>query len=1137
MNRTRDIPQGLQPVVAAVVVLLAALGACEGGQVAEPEAPLEIEPDSLTLTHLGERFTFTVRGSRESRLQWSVSNRSVLGLDGSGTVTALRNGVSRVVARSLTSVDSAVVEVRQVADVLEAFGQGQRASPGQSPLEPVGVRLLDAGGTPVPRARVRFEPGPGGGRVEAAEVSSDSAGVAVAEWTLGRAPGRQTLRAVAVDGGASVEIAATARDPNEAVALLAEHAGEDQWTLPGGALPEPVVVRALDETGRGIWGVRVRFEVDPGSGRVDPGVALTDSLGLASVAWTLGGEVGEQRLVATASGGVRLAFKATAVSEEGVCHRTPAVSAEIVFRLRDAGFGVESCADVTAEHLRQVIHLGLTGRLRRLGPGDFRGLPNLRTLWLTGDEFSANRLAELPADVFRGLSSLEWLSLGLNQLTSLPEGIFAGLSRLEGLSLSFNQLEELPPRIFADLSRLEELWLSHNPLEELPPRIFAGLSRLEELYLVGILLEQLPPDLFEGLVALEFLVLNLNRLTALPPGVFAGLASLERLYLSRNAIETLSADVFADLSALRIVRLVENGLTALPPGIFDSSPGLREIHLRNSRLTRVPAGVFGGLSELSKLDLASSRIGHLSPRAFEGLSSLEELWLEANLLDSLPPGLFEGVSQLDFARLDGNPGAPFTMQAELGRADASDRLAPGPARVVLRVPAGAPFPFGVPVSVQRGTGSGEYLVVAAGDTVSEAVVVSAGAEGGAAHVSLGAPPDPPPGFDALRLGPGGPLVLFAEAANRTPVIRSAIPAHRLRAGGPAGELALAEYFEDADGDALAHEVASGDAGVVGARIEGGTLWLEPGAQDTTEVVVTARDPGGLRAVQRFETWVAPAPDPDAFNIEVIFDTGFTEEEKGEILRAADRWMEIVTGDLPDVPVHDQALYCYSQIPGPRLVGGVDDLVIRMHMVFGERDFVGASSDCAYREESRLAIYGGNWFSAYYLSRGYSLYETALHEIGHVLGIGGGYPWFDILRGTAAGSKVADLHFPGPLAVEAFNRAGGTEYSGAKVPVEDLDRSGFPRIHWRRRVIPGDVMVATAGKLVTAISAQALADMGHEVDVGKADPYTLPLGAQGYADGAAADADAELEELQFDDVIRGPVAVVDKDGRVVRVIRP
>ena len=75
-----------------------------------------------------------------------------------------------------------------------------------------------------------------------------------------------------------------------------------------------------------------------------------------------------------------------------------------------------------------------------------------------------------------------------------------------------------------------------------------------------------------------------------------------------------------------------------------------------------------------------------------------------------------------------------------------------------------------------------------------------------------------------------------------------------------------------------------------------------------------------------------------------------------------------------------------------------------------------------------------------------------------------------------------------------------------------------------------------GQLVTAITLQALADLGHEVDLTKADPYKLPGQAQGDVQGVAVGAEESVTELLADDVIEGPVVVVDKNGKVVRVIR-
>ncbi|MCY3679174.1 MAG: leucine-rich repeat domain-containing protein, partial [Gemmatimonadetes bacterium] len=692
-----------------------------------------------------------------------------------------------------------------------------------------------------------------------------------------------------------------------------------------------------------------------------------------------------------------------AVSDEGVCNRTPEVSAEIARKAR-----VGSCAEVTDEMLGGVFFLDLGGKgITRLSGGDFTGLVALR-----------------------------------------------------GLYLNVNQLEKLPPDLFQGLPSLLTLWLGYNPLGELPPDIFSGLTNLSSLEL------------------------GRAGLAALPTGVFDDLASLERLYLDGNSLESLPTDAFAALSNLRVLNLKENKLRELPPGLFKPTTRLEELYAGSNRFIHVPAGMFDGLSNLKRLDLSRNLIFDLSPRAFDGLVSLEELRLTGNQLDSLPQGLFAGLSSLEYARLHYNPGAPFPVHAGLVRADTSDLLAPAPARVRLRVPSGAPFAFRIPLLVQRGRASSRLLEVAVGDTVSQPVeVTSEGAR--AVHVVLGEPPDPPAEFDALRLVSGLPMVLFAETDNRTPVTRSGIPDHRLQAGGPAAELALAEYFDDPDGDSLLYEVASADPEVVRGSIAEGTLWLEPGAVDTTEIVVTATDPEGLRAVQRIRTWVVPAPDPGAFNIELIFGPGFTEEARAEIRRAAERWMEVVVGDLPDVPVDGTGPeYCTNRAPTPRLVGTIDDLLIYLHMRLGDRDAIGTASTCMEREESGLAVIGANWFSGVFHSPQYTytFYETALHEIGHVVGIG---DW-------EIEDRYTDPHFPGPLAVAAFDAAGGAGYQGGKVPVEDRGAwgGGGRWGHWRSRVMPDDIMSIGRGMLITPITVQALADLGHVVDVTKADPYTL-----------------------------------------------
>ena len=1114
----------------AVTLLLATMGSCDSDPVVEPEPSLEIVPDSITLTHIGHQFTFSVRGG--GAVQWNSRDLAVFTVNAKGTVTARGNGEARVQAWTPQSSDHALVRVRQAAAVIEAIGSGQRTTPGQPLLDPVGVRLLDAGGVPVPEAAVRFEPARGSGHVEPTEANSDSAGVAEIVWTLGPTPGRQTLRAVAAEGGASVEIEATALDPDEAAASLEVLAGKDQWALAGHALADTVKVRVNDEFGRPVWGATVRFEPAAGSGRADPEAVGTDSLGLASTVWTLGQVPGTERLAVSAAG-FEVGLEATAVSDEGACNRTPAVSAEIVRHAQFYGVQVSACSEVTAEVLRTIAVFDLRGKsIGRLKSGDFDGLVRLEELYLDN-----NGLTELPPDIFDGLPELRRVLLNSNQLGELPPRLLANLERLESLSLSDNRLYKLPQGIFRDLS-LRYLDLGSNELTRLPPDIFRDLTSLENLRLAHNRLSELPEDVFEGLSNLELLTIRGNELASLPDRTFSGLSSLGDLRVGDNRLTEIAVDLFAETLNLHRLDLEGNRLRELPSGLFLKTLALQRLYLNDNRLKTLPPGIFDGLQRLVRLDLSSNDLAELPKGVFAG-TRLTELSLEYNELHELPPGLFAGLSGLEWVTLQGNPGAPFPIRPEFVRTD-GDPLAPGPARVALLVSPGAPFAFTVPVSAQRGSISRDAVSLLLGDTVSNTFEVSANSEGGAVH--LGFPPLPEvraDGYEGLRVVRGEELVLFAETENRSPVARSRIPAHRLQAGGPLADLVLADYFDDPDGDSLAFTVEMIDSGVVAARIEDGVLWLDPQSVDTTLVEVKATDPEGLMATHRFRAWVVPAPNPDAFNIELYFEPGFTVEEEAAIRRAADRWMEAVVGDLPDVPVQGSlADYCHVDLPNLRLVGVVDDVLIRLKLVSHLSGSAAVAITCGRRESGHEFI-AGNHFALWYARESRegteTLYRSALHEIGHVLGFGdwvlsGPSAWLELFR-----HGDGDGHFIGPRAVAAFDAAGGESYTGGKVPTED--RIPTRNIHWRKRVIRGDIMAPSGGSVISAITLQALADLGHEVDLSKADPYTLPGAAQGDVRGGGADAEGAFAELFADDVIQGPVVVVDTDGKVVRVIRP
>ena len=115
------------------------------------------------------------------------------------------------------------------------------------------------------------------------------------------------------------------------------------------------------------------------------------------------------------------------------------------------------------------------------------------------------------------------------------------------------------------------------------------------------------------------------------------------------------------------------------------------------------------------------------------------------------------------------------------------------------------------------------------------------------------------GEDALPLAPPPPPPPQPVA----PVQVGTIPNQSLDTGQTA-TLEVSSYFRDPDGGALTYEAASSAAGVVSVSVSGSTLTMVGVADGTATVTVTARDPGGLAAVQSFGVVVAtPNRAPEA----------------------------------------------------------------------------------------------------------------------------------------------------------------------------------------------------------------------------------------------------------------------------------
>jgi len=285
-----------------------------------------------------------------------------------------------------------------------------------------------------------------------------------------------------------------------------------------------------------------------------------------------------------------------------------------------------------------------------------------------------------------------------------------------------------------------------------------------------------------------------------------------------------------------------------------------------------------------------------------------------------------------------------------------------------------------------------------------------------------------------------------------------------------------------------------------------------------------------------------AGDPGDYDIEIVYLTTVTDEQRAVFDEAAGVWEAAISQDLVGVDFGINSLPANSCGQGQReVVDVVDDLRIfmRVEEIDGEFGVLASAGVCAIRSEEggNLPAAGGMRFDVADFDRqrqNGTLLPTVVHEIGHVLGIGTLWDLFELLENPSSDEEELDTHFTGPRAIQAFDDAGGADFQGAKVPVANVGGPGSINSHWREAVLRTELLtpqINAGSNPLSAISIESLADLGYPVDVSAADEYTLP----GTSGGSAAMTEGPQERLVYD-ILRMPIRVVAPDGRTLRIIR-
>ena len=363
-----------------------------------------------------------------------------------------------------------------------------------------------------------------------------------------------------------------------------------------------------------------------------------------------------------------------------------------------------------------------------------------------------------------------------------------------------------------------------------------------------------------------------------------------------------------------------------------------------------------------------------------------------------------------------------------------------------------------------------------------------------------------------------------QGTNRAPRLNGTIPDATLTVGD---ELAVnvAGYFTDPDGDDLSFAASTSNAGVATAGSYGSVATVGAVSLGAAAITVTATDPGGLSATQSFRVTVEERVVDTGFDIALYYDDNVRDAYRPTIESAA-ALVESILADNAlwdwDAPI-DGEFTCRGTSHD---LGTVDDVAIfvRSPVMDGSGGGLAAAAVCLAREATYHPIVGAIRFDRADIGDLHAkgiLHEVAVHEFLHVMGIGINFG----ALGLAVGN--ADRHFTGRRAIAAFNAAGGTDYQGSKVPTDIYWH------HWREGVLNSELMTPSIERdnvmPLSAITIQALADLGYIVDLSLAEDYELPTS------GPQPDTDAEGVLHLGDDIDRGPVMIIDRDGNIVRVI--
>jgi hypothetical protein len=226
-----------------------------------------------------------------------------------------------------------------------------------------------------------------------------------------------------------------------------------------------------------------------------------------------------------------------------------------------------------------------------------------------------------------------------------------------------------------------------------------------------------------------------------------------------------------------------------------------------------------------------------------------------------------------------------------------------------------------------------------------------------------------------------------------------------------------------------------------------------------------------------------AAPPVSFTIEIRFLGGLTQNQKNAFRAAADRWTHVITGALPSAMVDGEIIRGVLILAQGAIIDGPGNILGQA----GPTDLRPSTAGAAAFIPAKGAMTFDSADLAEMETNG-TLRDVITHEMGHVLGVG--TIWSE--KGVLAGAGSSNPTFTGTIAMREYGALKGT--GPTPVPVEETGGQGTADSHWRDSVFRNELMtgfVNLGPNPLSRVTVGSMADLGYQVDLNAAEPFSLP----------------------------------------------